>query len=204
MTCWPQLKNPGNKWRPRNSGKDPFFKKVWEDLQSFRGEYKIWQTYAFLPRPKPQASDLYVKFKRTLRILHAILRRQHAGDSAECLSFMEIQSSWRMKPRASQQVFRHHRAGFRRIGHVLMWANCVVIALIILQVVLRYGFGHGLVILEELQWHFYAVGIMFGISYAIMTDSHVGMDLFTNDCRRSGRRDGIFSERSFCCSRLLF
>ena len=65
----------------------------------------------------------------------------------------------------------------RRIGHVLMWANCVVIALIILQVVLRYGFGHGLVILEELQWHFYAVGIMFGISYAIMTNSHVGMDL---------------------------
>ena len=65
----------------------------------------------------------------------------------------------------------------RRIGHVLMWANVVVIGLIILQVILRYGFGHGLVILEELQWHFYAVGIMFGISYAIMTNSHVGMDL---------------------------
>ena len=65
----------------------------------------------------------------------------------------------------------------RRIGHVLMWSNCIVIVLIILQVVLRYGFGHGLVILEELQWHFYAVGIMFGISYAITTNSHVGMDL---------------------------
>lgn len=65
----------------------------------------------------------------------------------------------------------------RRIGHVLMWSNVVVIILIILQVILRYGFGHGLVLLEELQWHFYAVGIMFGISYAIMTNSHVGMDL---------------------------
>ena len=65
----------------------------------------------------------------------------------------------------------------RKIGHVLMWANCIVIVLIILQVVLRYGFGHGLVIMEELQWHFYGVAIMFGLSYAVVTDSHVGMDL---------------------------
>jgi TRAP-type mannitol/chloroaromatic compound transport system permease small subunit len=65
----------------------------------------------------------------------------------------------------------------RQIGHVLMWANCVVILFIILQVILRYGFGHGLVILEELQWHFYGVAFMFGLSYAVMTDSHVGMDL---------------------------
>lgn len=65
----------------------------------------------------------------------------------------------------------------RRVGNVLMWTNCIVIVVIILQVILRYGFGHGLVILEELQWHFYAVGFMFGLSYAVMTDSHVGMDL---------------------------
>lgn len=65
----------------------------------------------------------------------------------------------------------------RRIGHVLMWANCAVIVTIITQVILRYGFGHGLVILEEFQWHFYAVAFMFGLSYAIVTDSHVGMDL---------------------------
>jgi len=65
----------------------------------------------------------------------------------------------------------------RRIGHTLMWANVIVIFVIILQVVLRYGFGHGLVLLEELQWHFYAVAFMFGLSYAVVTDSHVGMDL---------------------------
>jgi TRAP-type mannitol/chloroaromatic compound transport system permease small subunit len=68
-------------------------------------------------------------------------------------------------------------AVIRKTGHVLMWANCIVIFFIILQVILRYGFGHGLVILEELQWHFYAVAFMFGLSYAVMTDSHVGMDL---------------------------
>ncbi len=35
------------------SGKDAFFKKVWDDIQSFRADYKIWKDYGFLPRPKP-------------------------------------------------------------------------------------------------------------------------------------------------------
>lgn len=36
------------------AAKDAFFKKVWDDLTEFRDNYKIWQSYAFLPRPKPQ------------------------------------------------------------------------------------------------------------------------------------------------------
>ena len=36
-----------------NSAKDAYFKTVWEDLQAFRSEYKIWKDYGFLPRPKP-------------------------------------------------------------------------------------------------------------------------------------------------------
>jgi len=35
------------------SAKDPFFKKVNDDLNAFRSEYKIWKDYGFLPRPKP-------------------------------------------------------------------------------------------------------------------------------------------------------
>ena len=63
------------------------------------------------------------------------------------------------------------------IGHVVMWSNVVLIGVIILQVVLRYGFGKGLVILEELQWHLYALGIMFGASYAQILDSHIRVDI---------------------------
>jgi TRAP-type mannitol/chloroaromatic compound transport system substrate-binding protein len=44
-----------------NAAKDAYFKKVWEDLGAFRKEYKIWKDYGFLPRPKPQPSDLYTK-----------------------------------------------------------------------------------------------------------------------------------------------
>ena len=65
----------------------------------------------------------------------------------------------------------------RNIGHVIMWTNGILIFAIILQVVLRYGFGRGLVILEELQWHLYAIGIMFGASYAVMMDSHIRVDI---------------------------
>jgi TRAP-type mannitol/chloroaromatic compound transport system substrate-binding protein len=36
------------------AAKDPFFKKVWDHLQEFRGGYDIWEANAFLPRPKPQ------------------------------------------------------------------------------------------------------------------------------------------------------
>jgi len=63
------------------------------------------------------------------------------------------------------------------IGHVVMWTNGILIFAIILQVILRYGFGHGLVILEELQWHLYALGIMFGASYAMTLDSHIRVDI---------------------------
>ena len=65
----------------------------------------------------------------------------------------------------------------RSIGHVVMWSNFVLIFVIILQVVLRYGFGRGLVVLEEIQWHLYALGIMFGASYSQMLDSHIRVDI---------------------------
>ncbi len=65
----------------------------------------------------------------------------------------------------------------KHIGHIVMWGNGILILVIILQVVLRYGFGKGMVILEELQWHLYGLGIMIGASYALVTDSHIRVDI---------------------------
>ncbi|MDH3637433.1 MAG: TRAP transporter substrate-binding protein [Gammaproteobacteria bacterium] len=33
---------------------DAYFKKVWDDLQSFREGYQLWQSHAFLPRSRPE------------------------------------------------------------------------------------------------------------------------------------------------------
>ena len=63
------------------------------------------------------------------------------------------------------------------IAEVMCWGAIVLVGVIILQVVLRYGFSAGLIVLEELQWHLYAVGVMFGLSYAQVTDSHIRVDI---------------------------
>ncbi|MBY4676027.1 TRAP transporter small permease subunit [Marinobacterium sp. CAU 1594] len=59
---------------------------------------------------------------------------------------------------------------------------------IILQVVLRKGFSSGLIALEELQWHLYALGVMFGLSYAQTTNSHIRVDLFYSHFRAKTKR----------------
>jgi TRAP-type mannitol/chloroaromatic compound transport system permease small subunit len=63
------------------------------------------------------------------------------------------------------------------IGRYSSALNVVLIAAIIVQVVLRYVFGLGLVQLEELQWHLYAVNVIFGMAYCQSVDSHIRLDL---------------------------
>jgi TRAP-type mannitol/chloroaromatic compound transport system permease small subunit len=63
------------------------------------------------------------------------------------------------------------------LGHLLSWANALLIVVIVVQVTLRYGFGRGFVALEELEWHLYSVAFMFGLSYAVVTDAHVRVDV---------------------------
>jgi len=63
------------------------------------------------------------------------------------------------------------------IGKVFMWSNVVLIVLILGAVFMRYVLKFRTIGIGELQWHFYMVGFMFGLSYAVTTDSHMGMDL---------------------------
>ena len=72
----------------------------------------------------------------------------------------------------------------QKIGHFFMWSNVVLIALILLAVFMRYALKLRTIEVGELQWHFYAVGFMIGISYAVTTDSHMGMDLVRDKLSR--------------------
>lgn len=65
----------------------------------------------------------------------------------------------------------------QKVAGTVAWVNVALIGIILAQVILRYGFNNGLVALEELIWHFYAVAFMFGVSYAITTDSHIRVDI---------------------------
>ena len=72
----------------------------------------------------------------------------------------------------------------RRVVEATAWLNVVLILLIIITVILRYGFHRNqlwldwpLVPMEELMWHLYSVPVMFGLAYAITNDSHIRIDL---------------------------
>ena len=66
----------------------------------------------------------------------------------------------------------------KAIGSVVMWANLLLVLAIVAQVVLRYAFNQSYPKLDEIQWHFYGLVTMVGISYAMVTDSHVRVDIF--------------------------
>ncbi|MGB1236894.1 MAG: TRAP transporter small permease subunit [Pseudomonadales bacterium] len=63
------------------------------------------------------------------------------------------------------------------VGRIVCWLYVALIAVIIVQVVLRKGFSSGLIVFEELQWHLYAAAVMFGLAHAQTTNSHIRVDL---------------------------
>jgi TRAP-type mannitol/chloroaromatic compound transport system permease small subunit len=75
-----------------------------------------------------------------------------------------------------------------RTGYVISWVYAALIVIIIAQIAMRYGFGGGLPVFEELQWHLYAVGVMFGVAYAQANDSHIRVDLLHMRLSRNAQR----------------
>lgn len=63
------------------------------------------------------------------------------------------------------------------VGEVasLLWTLLVLV--IVVQVVARYGFGKGSIMMEELQWHLYAVGFMLGLSFTEARGRNVRIDV---------------------------
>ncbi|MBV1788217.1 TRAP transporter small permease subunit [Marinobacterium sp. D7] len=53
----------------------------------------------------------------------------------------------------------------------------VLMLLIVGNVLLRYVLGTNFVALEELQWHLFAIGFMLALSYCIVHDDHVRVDV---------------------------
>ena len=76
----------------------------------------------------------------------------------------------------------------QRIGMTVAWAYVLLVLVIMLQVILRKGFASGFIALEELQWHLYSIGVMFGLSYAQTTNSHIRVDLFYSRLRNRTKR----------------
>lgn len=64
-----------------------------------------------------------------------------------------------------------------RVCQSVAWIFLLLMIVILAQVTLRRGFSAGLIILEELQWHLYAIGVFIGVVYAQAKDTHVRVDI---------------------------
>lgn len=87
-----------------------------------------------------------------------------------------------------QPVANAIETGVKWIGHVVMWANVALILAICSQVLLRYALNQNYPKLDEIQWHFYGLVTMIGISYAMVADSHVRVDLLHMQLSRRAQR----------------
>lgn len=72
-------------------------------------------------------------------------------------------------------------------SYVLNVIWIVLVLLIVVNVTMRYVLGVNYIWIEEVQWHLYAVGFMFGIGYALMHDTHVRVDVLAANFRRKTR-----------------
>jgi TRAP-type mannitol/chloroaromatic compound transport system permease small subunit len=64
-----------------------------------------------------------------------------------------------------------------RIGRITGWCALAIVLVMAYNVLLRYLFRTGSVAMQELEWHLMAPICMLGLSYAILKDGHVQVDI---------------------------
>lgn len=64
-----------------------------------------------------------------------------------------------------------------RIGEHSSWLWIITIGFILFSVISRYVFGQGSVMLEEIQWHLAGAAWLIGLSYTLVSNEHVRVDV---------------------------
>ena len=63
------------------------------------------------------------------------------------------------------------------LGGAMSWLWMAVMLVILVSVISRYVFGQGSIMLEEITWHIYGATWLVGLSYALVHDDHVRVDV---------------------------
>ena len=80
------------------------------------------------------------------------------------------------------------------VGRCTSWLALVIVALMSVNVVLRYLFSIGSVWAQELEWHLLVPLILFGTSYALLHGEHVRVDiLYGKFSEKNKKRINLFS-----------
>jgi TRAP-type mannitol/chloroaromatic compound transport system permease small subunit len=65
----------------------------------------------------------------------------------------------------------------RGVGKLSSYLWIVLVAVITVNVLLRYVIGKGLIEFEEGQWHLYAIGFLLALAWGLEADDHVRIDV---------------------------
>ena len=76
-----------------------------------------------------------------------------------------------------------------RIGRITGWCSLAIVLVMAYNVLLRYFFRTGSVAMQELEWHLMAPICMLGLSYAILKDGHVQVDILYGQLPRARTAD---------------
>ena len=75
------------------------------------------------------------------------------------------------------RLSRHVDPFLIALGQCVSWLWLALMAIIVVNVVLRYAFNQGRIEFEEVQWHIYATGFLLGLGYAYQGDAHIRVDV---------------------------
>jgi TRAP-type mannitol/chloroaromatic compound transport system permease small subunit len=64
------------------------------------------------------------------------------------------------------------------VGAIVAWATALVVAVVFVDVVMRYAFKTSFVFMQELEWHLFAFIFLMGAGYTLLKDGHVRVDIF--------------------------
>jgi len=64
-----------------------------------------------------------------------------------------------------------------RVGRITGWCAFLLVCVMAFNVLLRYFFRTGSVAMQELEWHLMAPICLLGLSYALLHDGHVKVDI---------------------------
>jgi TRAP-type mannitol/chloroaromatic compound transport system permease small subunit len=79
------------------------------------------------------------------------------------------------------QAVRRIEALIDLVGRATLYLMLAMIALVAVNVLLRYSLSLGSVWAQELEWHLLAAVILFGMSYALQRGDNVRVDVFYAD-----------------------
>lgn len=92
----------------------------------------------------------------------------YTGDPAEFMHHTELPDT---------AVSRSIDRVLDQIGSLASWLWIACMVVILVSVIARYAFGQGSIMLEEIQWHIYGAVWLIGLSYTLVSDGHVRVDV---------------------------